>query len=361
MKWLKTKFYRFVNNSFEISLEFKFFNILILMGILYSLYAAIINFTLGYSLLSVFLPLFIGITLIIVCKISYKTNKYLLFTRILLNILTFIVYPIMWFQVGGSFGSTPYFLILHAVIIIVLRKKYIFSLILVILTLIFLEHNFPYLISEHNSTIPRYLSTGVSLIIICFSISLMISVIMTEYKKCIELLKKSQEELELSNKKLTKTSITDELSGLFNRRFIMNKLNKEASLGNLSVIMLDIDNFKKINDTYGHSFGDVVIQEVSNTIKNNIRKTDYAGRIGGEEFLILLPDATNNMYSKAENIRSIISNLKWKYPDVKVTISCGIYTMLENDKIEDIMINVDKYLYKAKHSGKNIVIGINDI
>ncbi len=79
-------------------------------------------------------------------------------------------------------------------------------------------------------------------------------------------------------------SITDELSGVFNRRYIMNRLENEVQKNKISVIMFDIDHFKEVNDNYGHSIGDRVIQKVSNVLKDNIRSTDSLGWIGREEF-----------------------------------------------------------------------------
>ncbi|WP_418790895.1 GGDEF domain-containing protein [Phosphitispora sp. TUW77] len=128
----------------------------------------------------------------------------------------------------------------------------------------------------------------------------------------------------------------------------------------LSIILLDIDDFKKANDTKGHLYGDAVIKELSKIIKNNIHANDYAGRYGGDEFLILLPatDVTGgeNLYDR---LSSSLQHNEF-FHDKKVTISAGI-TIYNNESIDDVIRIADSRLYAAKRSGKANYISCRSI
>lgn len=161
--------------------------------------------------------------------------------------------------------------------------------------------------------------------------------------------------------KILDLSMIDELTSLFNRRKIMEILKTEIERSvrysyDLSVILCDIDDFKKVNDTYGHKMGDIVLKKVSTVIKNSLRKVDFVGRFGGEEFLIVSPQTTiKNAVTLAERIRRILESVTFEGLDRKVTISMGI-SMFESGKDIDKLINeADVALYKAKDSGKNCV------
>ena len=179
-------------------------------------------------------------------------------------------------------------------------------------------------------------------------------------QKLINDLKKSKEKLKL-------LTLTDPMTKLYNRRYfssiskdILNlaKRNKE----HIAVLMIDIDRFKDINDTYGHYFGDEVIISLADEFKKQKRESDVVFRFGGEEFLILLPN-TDIKGAKilAEKIRIAIENKILHFPnkkDLKYTISIGISASKLSNKQEDIqeIINrADKALYKAKKDGRNKV------
>ena len=122
-----------------------------------------------------------------------------------------------------------------------------------------------------------------------------------------------------------------------------------------SLLMLDIDHFKNVNDTYGHDMGDFVLKELCSAIKNMIRKTDIFGRWGGEEFLLILPNTNKDeAISIATKIRNIIENHKFDYIP-QVTISIGVSVYNEKSRKEIFLKKVDDALYKAKSSGRNCV------
>ena len=119
--------------------------------------------------------------------------------------------------------------------------------------------------------------------------------------------------------------------------------------------MIDADHFKKINDTYGHQFGDVVLKKVSDIIQESIRGMDIAGRYGGEEFMVILPEISiSGGVIAAERIRTGVENLKVDDKPVKVTVSLGVAEYCGED-LQGIVKKVDHLLYKAKELGRNCI------
>lgn len=170
-----------------------------------------------------------------------------------------------------------------------------------------------------------------------------------------------EEKLKEANSKLKKRAIRDSLTGLYNHGEIMERIRTEINRSShrnssLTIMMVDIDDFREINNKYGHMFGDKVLQKIALKIKNNIRKMDVAGRIGGDEMLIIFPETT---IKEAEKIaeRIINSIRKEKIEGVKVTFSAGLYQHKSEDA-KELIAKADKMMYKAKNKRKNeIIIG----
>jgi diguanylate cyclase (GGDEF)-like protein len=149
----------------------------------------------------------------------------------------------------------------------------------------------------------------------------------------------------------------DPLTKTLNRRALMARLKLYLSAGiPISVMMLDIDNFKRINDTYGHLTGDKVLKELSEIIEKSLRSEDFVGRYGGEEFLIVLPRTNKETAFKvAERIRRKIERHRFPVPE-PVTVSIGVADSTEGESLEELISLADERLYRAKRSGKNRVI-----
>jgi two-component system cell cycle response regulator len=178
-------------------------------------------------------------------------------------------------------------------------------------------------------------------------------------------LKNLQDDLKRSNGLLLELSNTDHLTGLFNRRYMMEALGKEVKRstrkgGNLSFILLDIDHFKLVNDTYGHLQGDAVLQKVSRSLLKELRSYDYAARYGGEEFVAILPDSTlKEAVFVAERIRLSIQDAEFsaELAGLKLTVSLGVACFpVEGVSTVDGFIKLaDDALYRAKNNGRNRV------
>lgn len=156
-------------------------------------------------------------------------------------------------------------------------------------------------------------------------------------------------------------STHDCLTGAFNRsyfeeRAILEINRAERNKESLSLIMIDLDFFKNINDTYGHPIGDKVLKQASKIMGENIRNTDLLARIGGEEFIILLPEtAIVEAANVGEKIRKAIEDSVQPY-DGKLTVSIGVAEWSKGEKLDDLYKKVDKALYQAKDNGRNQVI-----
>ncbi len=159
--------------------------------------------------------------------------------------------------------------------------------------------------------------------------------------------------------------IYDKLTGCINRAFGMRIIETEIKRAerysrHLALILLDIDHFKKVNDTFGHMVGDIVLKSIADITKRNVRKSDSIIRIGGEEFLILLPETDVVAAAKvAENIRIVMEN--HVHPLVgHVTVSCGVSERMPHEKFSYWYLRLDEALYKAKRGGRNKVVVTED-
>ncbi|MBU3014895.1 diguanylate cyclase [Poseidonibacter lekithochrous] len=154
----------------------------------------------------------------------------------------------------------------------------------------------------------------------------------------------------------------DNLTGLFNRNKFNSLFGKEIRRGHrykndLSLVILDIDFFKVVNDKYGHQIGDQVLKEISSIILQNVREHDTVVRWGGEEFLILLPETDiEGAVIVAEKIRSTICNRPLSKENINITASFGITLMNEKDTEESFISRSDEALYEAKENGRNKVV-----
>ncbi|BDQ33739.1 GGDEF domain-containing protein [Pseudodesulfovibrio portus] len=168
--------------------------------------------------------------------------------------------------------------------------------------------------------------------------------------------------------KIATLTTHDDLTGLPNRRWFFDRLDEEVDragrYGNaLSMIMIDIDHFKDVNNSFGHPLGDLALAEVARLIAANVRTSDIVARYGGEEFVVLLPETTAERASRAaEKLRIVVevNDISLEGPEVKVTISCGVAEIGALPKAgkarDSFILAADKALTRAKENGRNQVI-----
>lgn len=165
---------------------------------------------------------------------------------------------------------------------------------------------------------------------------------------------------------LEQLSVTDELTGLENRRAAMAKARQTLALGkrsgaSISLAIIDIDHFKRINDQYGHPFGDKVLQQLARTLKQLVRESDVAARIGGEEFCLLMPDTNSQgAYELCERLHQGIDNMVVLHNEdiIRLTVSLGLTTThgQEDYDFDVLYARADEALYRAKASGRDRVV-----
>jgi diguanylate cyclase len=176
-----------------------------------------------------------------------------------------------------------------------------------------------------------------------------------------ESLYKSGLALKEANRRIEELAELDDLTGSFNRRCIMQFLEEEIARAHrsdipCSIALLDLDWFKRINDTYGHPAGDEVLRTFAITVFANIRGVDRFGRYGGEEFLLVLPDTPHETATRTlERLRAIVAELDWSAfsPGMRVTVSAGVASLEPNETSDSFLARADGALYKAKAQGRN--------
>ncbi len=190
--------------------------------------------------------------------------------------------------------------------------------------------------------------------IVPFFVGLLFGILLSALIKLYWVLLEKEEKLE-------RLSLTDDLTGLPNRRGVMSFLEFEISKSKryeepLSVALLDLDDFKAINDTYGHLVGDTVLREFAALMRSKLRASDIVGRWGGEEFLVIMPNTDlRTAVGVIERLRKEVSE---RYFDLvgRLSVSAGVAELREEDDTASIIRRADENLYRAKREGKDRVI-----
>lgn len=183
------------------------------------------------------------------------------------------------------------------------------------------------------------------------------------------LVEQRTEELKKANLKLEKLAYTDSLTGVANRSALLNKseeeLRRSRRLGyDMGVMMLDLDNFKSVNDNYGHDAGDKVLKSVAQAVNNSLRKDETLGRLGGEEFVVIVHGADKvGMQQLAKRIQDVISLQDFSFlrEGYSVTVSIGYTKVEKNEQFKSALKRADSHLYTAKANGRNCCVTDSEI
>ncbi|MBN2851280.1 MAG: GGDEF domain-containing protein [Clostridia bacterium] len=329
--------------------------VLMIMGLL-SFVSIISNAAVGYPFSLSFKWIFLFIFSILSLFLVKDKEKMKLIKSLTIALLAFVLIPYAWFSAGGSNSYAIYYGIVSVMLIaIVIRgKKKIILISLIILELeglMIVERLVPDSISELDAS-SMFVDSLIQVPVIIVIISVALSMIIRMYKK-------QQDMIEEYNKRLTKISFTDELAEVHNRRSIIAQLekdfikavNKESTL---QILLIDIDNFKYINDTHGHQQGDAVIYTMCKTIKEIINTEGIIGRYGGDEFLIIFNNIDyEKAYAYSEDIRKHLINKRVN--DISFSISGGLVRYTKEDSIKQMIYKADILLFEAKKMGKNMI------
>ncbi|MBO4446460.1 MAG: GGDEF domain-containing protein [Clostridia bacterium] len=278
-------------------------------------------------------------------------------------IVTGCVYvPVLYIYGGGLQSGVPLFFILAGIATILLLDNWLMFLVLIAnIASAFITYQIDqknYLADEYlPAATHTYLDIALSVIIVGWAAGMFLKTLTKGFEE------KEAKVNELYNK-LEDAATKDPLSGAYNRRFLMDYLNKciqqveDGDMKTFSIIMFDIDHFKRINDTYGHLAGDDCIRNLSLIIQNTTRKTDITTRYGGEEFICVLPTAEDTpAFRRAEQIRVAVENTQLSEDiDKTITVSGGVMMYKPGMTPEELIESADHNLYLAKESGRNQIV-----
>ncbi|MDF2548253.1 MAG: diguanylate cyclase [Anaerosolibacter sp.] len=353
------------NKFTNCSLEEKIFLYMLVFIILLSVISIIGNIAVGLD----FALNYKWFTLIILASIAFmdmiKKRHILVFQTVITFLIVFVFFPNGWITSGGVNGITMAyaFLICMAICFIFrgrLRLFFLISEILVVLSLVYIEMRYANVI-VNNFQDKQLADLMIQMPLTLLAAAYIIIVFSKAYREEHELLKEYSERLKESNQLLTKISRTDELTGTYSRRYLFERLNEikaqmQENHHSVVIIMIDIDNFKSINDQYGHAVGDEVLKGVSSRMIAAVKDKGFVGRYGGDEFIIVLEDVSiKDAKETIKEIKKRTSKVRC-HDEFRITMSGGMACITIEDDIDDVLTNVDKLLYRVKHSTKDHIL-----
>ncbi len=372
---------RLIGSPDVFTLRHRVFNVILLVGIFMSFSAAIMNFVIGLPPVTVVITAACGIATTAIYFYSFSRVRYDTPALLTVLMLSVVFFPTMWLINAGSGGSIPYYFVFNTGIIALLltgvRRIVVLALFIGVTWVLFLvEYHLPHMVLPYDSLQARYADLAFGLSVVLVANGLLLASLVDSYvrereraEEYLLTLRARNDEIQEKNRRLQaeerrlrELAITDELTGSYNRLFLTEYLERavERSRGNersLAVVLVDVDDFKQLNDTYGHAFGDIVLARVGNAIGEGLRRDDVLARFGGDEFVIVLPDTDPEQALKImERVRRKIAALAWEH-EISVTISAGIAELVEDVGDSDRLLErADERLYLAKHSGKDCVV-----
>ncbi len=364
----------FLKTSFgpQIPVRQRFFNLIFFMGILVGIFGFITCVMIKSSQQEIMLTAVITLAFPLFSYIGIRVkSKQQVLVVVALILVNFLLFPALYLAGGSIYSGIPSFFCFGMALTLFLIKGKI-SLIITTLEsfwyvfIFYASWKWPQLcadipafeISAQSQIDYNFSAVIFDSLFICLALALMAKIMFNLYQREAKIVKDNIQQVE-------KQSIIDPLTAIYNRRFMYSYLSEQMEITRsqgkpLSVVLFDIDFFKKLNDTYGHLLGDEVLKALSSIIKNSCKKNEIVARYGGEEFLLILPNFTKEeAVNRAEEIRECIekSILSPSLPEDKpVTISGGVATLTDNMDEETLVNLADENLYKAKKNGRNCII-----
>ena len=327
-------------------------------GIVLSAFGTISNLMMDLHIISVFIPL-INLIVDIACIIySIKTKKWRGAAFFVFLFASFVLFPFLWFTTGGTMSSSlPLIIGLGVVLAIIFKGKtrvlFFFATLVLYSAFIMFELYIP------NNFIPYPNREAWYTDVLCgFVMSYLASGGLAFFT--ISRYNSARKKSEALVKQLETISVTDPLTGVFNRRHLMlridDEMRKAYDNGNpLTLCIIDIDHFKRVNDTFGHIYGDEVLTVTASTIASCLSENEFLGRYGGEEFIVVFSGSDlHRSLRTIDRIFEALGDVKWKQGDA-ITVSVGMSVYTKGVSYSNFLGSADENLYKAKDSGRNRV------
>lgn len=293
------------------------------------------------------------------------TDRLIQASVVALFFVSVIYFPFIYFTTAGNHGPAPiYFVMILVYLAFYLQGTKLFVSLFFLLIYYTIIMVVGYMHSElvvpyHDET-SKIIELCMTVISVSVVMSIIASITFTSYNQERDHVIDLMNELKKKNRELEQLSIKDQLTGIYNRRRFNEVLKKELELleqenNSLYILMIDIDHFKRINDTYGHLYGDEILKLVANGIGESVRSHDLLARYGGEEFIVLLSRTNeSDAYQTAERIRKHIEKIEYRN-ERQITVSIGIARGIQSDSVLDVIKRADELLYSAKEKGRNRV------
>lgn len=325
-----------------------------------SLVAVSLAITISFLGLKLIHTLLIYLFGIITCILYFLSRFKHKTCPVILIMLLNIFLSAIWFAGVGSNGFAGLFFIAGVALAITLLKgikRYVFVLInpLFIIVLVGLEFYHPEWVGTYNTLNEKYIAYLLNVILLLVGFGFYIKIL-------VDNLRERTEQLEESNERLQQSALNDELTGVPNRRLFYVQLKNTMNLAKrndqkFTLLYLDLDDFKKVNDELGHASGDILLKKAARRMSGCLRKSDILARIGGDEFAVILPEAKEEKditIVTRKILNAIDSDFKIHGQIVSVGVSIGASIFRDgNANAEELIKQADEAMYLAKKSGKN--------
>ena len=293
-----------------------------------------------------------ALVIIVSSLVGFLTGRTYVATIIILLVLGFVEFPILYISYGAS--TAVYMLVAEIGIITFMKPLHRVimgaAVFVADIAAFVVRSKFPQLNMANDN---MELDTLFSFVIAFIGIMVAVAIVIVQF----ELQEKQLSEM---GEELTLAVNTDPLTEIRNRRYLMQYLEKQtAQMGDEKhcAVLIDLDLFKSVNDTYGHVFGDKVLKQFADTVKKNLGENDLIARFGGEEFMILFgTDNEEEIITTMNTISKEYAIFSEKEKGKEFTFSAGAAIYCKNSSITDIFTTADKRLYKAKAAGRNMIV-----
>ncbi len=283
--------------------------------------------------------------------------------KIVLFTVGYFYFPFIFLTNNGLHGSAPfYFLMVFLYIAFFFRGKalvlHLSTTLLFYIFLITLTYFHPRLITPYPDELSQFIDMLIGFVSVAVVSTIITSTSYREYQLERDLVTETAEKLHEKNALLKQMLITDHLTEVYSRQFFLERGEEmfAESGKECALLMIDIDHFKQVNDTFGHSAGDEILKRIADQIRSQVSDEGIVSRYGGEEFTVLLPDVSLEAGQRmAERIRSAVEQLKYLYLE-KCTVSIGVSSSAEAETMMDLIEVADTRLYQAKNRGRNQVV-----
>lgn len=342
----------------------RIYNMASFIAMLFCLMAAIECAFASLSTILIANNFFYSLILGILYYVSRFRRKFGISRFLSIFVLLFIYLPLLWIYNGGSASGIPYYIPIFSSFLTILvvgksdgvNKKALSVLVLfaytaIVSILLLFEFFNPKIFYHYDNESVRYVDIIISMLFALTSNYLIFRAFIELYYKQLDKVKDYSQQLEY-------LVVRDSLTHLFNHAHILEKLSETIRISEryqctFSLIMLDFDYFKQVNDTYGHMTGDQVLLAFAEIIQKNCRSVDIAGRYGGEEFLIILPEThANDALIVANRLSALLKQNKFKQ-NLMVSVSGGITQYQSGDSATSMLGRADQLLYQAKKNGRD--------